>query len=232
MIRPSAGTTSPASSSTTSPGTSSVDSTSSTLPDRGAPGRGAPGAAASASTLARALQLLARAHDDVERHQRAARRRPSRTCPIAKLATADDQQHDVHRVRQLAAGDRPDARRRLGRQLVGPVALSARAQLGASSPLSASTPSRSATASADWLCQPACWLSRSAISDLRLGRKLRARTGHPGPGTARSPPTYVKHDAKSQDYPHRNQRRRFVDQCRQREGHEHGYDGKERRREQ
>src|SRR5262249_13171025 len=35
--------------------------------------------------------------------------------------TADDQQHDVHRVGQLTTRDHPDARRRLGRQLVGPV---------------------------------------------------------------------------------------------------------------
>ena len=38
--------------------------------------------------------------------------------PIAKLANDDDDQHDVHRVRQLAARHRPDARRRLGRELV------------------------------------------------------------------------------------------------------------------
>ena len=53
-ILPSAGTTSPASSSTTSPGTSLVDSTSSTRPDRRTRARGTC-SCASASTLARAF---------------------------------------------------------------------------------------------------------------------------------------------------------------------------------
>src|SRR5215469_10088594 len=54
MILPSAGTTSPASTSTTSPGTSLVDSTSSTWPDRRTRARGT-WSSASAATLARAL---------------------------------------------------------------------------------------------------------------------------------------------------------------------------------
>ena len=43
---------------------------------------------------------------------------PVATWPIARLATATIDQHDVHRIRELAERDRPDARRRLGRQLI------------------------------------------------------------------------------------------------------------------
>ena len=66
------------------------------------------------------LQFLGRAHDDVKCHQ--PQHHDARShLRDGEAGRADDQQHDVHGVGQLAPGDHPHARRRLGRQLVGPV---------------------------------------------------------------------------------------------------------------
>ena len=119
-IRPSAGTTSPASSSTMSPGhevgrLDLLDAAGSAHPGVRAPGAGPaprrwPAPCSSWLEPMTTLNVTS-----------AATKMPVATCPIAKLATADDQQHDVHRVRQLAARDRPEARRRFDGQVVGPV---------------------------------------------------------------------------------------------------------------
>ena len=119
-IRPSAGTTSPASSSTMSPGTSLVESISLDLPGAPHPGmrhlqlgqrlHAGPG-----------LQLLVRAHHHVERHQPQHHHGRSRPGRSRSWPTTDDQQHDVHRVRPAGPAHHPHARRRLGRQLVRPV---------------------------------------------------------------------------------------------------------------
>ncbi len=63
------------------------------------------------------LQLLVGAHDHVERDQ-PDHHQAGRHLADQEARHPDDQQHDVHRVRQLAPGDRPQARGRLLRQLV------------------------------------------------------------------------------------------------------------------
>ena len=83
-ILPSAGTTSPASSSTTSPGTSSVDSISSTWPDRRTRARGTC-SCASASTLARAFSSWAEPMTTLNTTSPSTTT-PVATCAIAKLA--------------------------------------------------------------------------------------------------------------------------------------------------
>ena len=83
-IRPSAGTTSPASSSTTSPGTSLVDSSSSTWPDRRTRARGT-WSLASASTLARAFSSWAEPMTTLNVTSPSTTT-PVATCTIAKLA--------------------------------------------------------------------------------------------------------------------------------------------------
>ena len=118
-IRPSAGTTSPASSRTMSPGTSLVDSSSSIWPERRTRACGTC-SFASASTLARALSSWLVPITTLNST------RPSTTSAVAicddrEAGRDHDQQHDVHRVDQLAPRHCPQARRRFGRQLVRPV---------------------------------------------------------------------------------------------------------------
>ena len=134
-MRPSAGTTSPASISTTSPGTSVVESTSSTSPDRRTRALRHLELGQRLDAGPR-LHLLVRAHDDVERHQRE-HDDARRDLPDGEAGAADDQQHDVHRVGQLAPGDRPR------RSAAAPsAARSARTRPAAEPPLGGQAPVR------------------------------------------------------------------------------------------
>ena len=115
-IRPSAGTRSPASTCTTSPGTRFVDSISSRRPDRRTRACGT-WSCASASTLARAFSSWFEPITTLN-VTRPSDEQPGRHLPDHEAGHGDDQQHDVHRVRQLAPRDVPHARGRLRRQLV------------------------------------------------------------------------------------------------------------------
>ena len=118
-MRPSAGTTSPASSNTTSPGTSSTDSISSTRPARRTRACGTC-SCASASTLARALSSWREPMTTLNVTS-SATKMPVATCPMARLATATITSMMFIGFDSWPQRDRPEARRRLGRQLVRPV---------------------------------------------------------------------------------------------------------------
>ena len=101
------------------PARASVDSISSTCPERRTRACGTC-SWASASTLARAFSSWFEPMTTLNVTS-ASTTRPVAICPIAKLATDDDQQHDVHRVDSWPRATVPHARRRLGGQLVRPV---------------------------------------------------------------------------------------------------------------
>ena len=98
-IRPSAGTTSPASSSTMSPGTSVVDSISATWPERRTRACGTC-SLASASTLARAFSSWFVPITTLNSHQ-AQHHQGGGDLDDREAGRDHDQQHDVHRVHQL-----------------------------------------------------------------------------------------------------------------------------------
>ena len=148
-IRPSAGTTSPASSRAISPGTSCVDSTSSTAPSRRTRACGTC-KCASASTLARALSSCAEPITTLN-VTRPTTKIPVGICPTTKLATAT-----ISSMMFIGLDSCPRATSHtLGGgscgSSLGPYCSSRRSTSAASSPRSGSTPSSAATSSADRL---------------------------------------------------------------------------------
>ena len=116
MIRPSAGTMSPASSETMSPGTISTAGTRATLPSRKTFACGTC-RFDRASTLARAFSSC-RAPSTTLRTMSSATMTAVEVSPISEAHDGDGDQHEVHRVAQLLQRHRPDRRRLLGRDLV------------------------------------------------------------------------------------------------------------------
>ena len=146
-ILPSAGTTSPASSSPTSPGTSWVDSISSTAPDRRTRARGTC-SCASASTLARAFSSWAEPMTTLNTTSPSTTM-PVATCPMPKLAPLTI---SSMMFIGLASWPRPTTHTLGGGSTassLGPYSASRRVTSPASSPRSGSTPTASATSSGD-----------------------------------------------------------------------------------
>ena len=131
-IRASAGTRSPASTSRMSPGTRPTASTSSTEPSRRTRAVGTC-SWASASTLAIALRswlVPMTTLNGHERHHDGA----GGDLTDREAGDADDQQHDVHRVGDLAPGDLPGRRRWFRRHLVPAVFRESARHLAAAEP--------------------------------------------------------------------------------------------------
>ncbi len=128
MIRASAGTRSPASTSRMSPGTSPTASTSSTVPSRRTRAVGTCNWA-SASTLAIALRSWLVPMTTLNSTS-AITIAPVAIWSDREAGDADDQQHDVHRVGDLRLGHLPRRRWRFGGHLVLAVGRQAARDLG------------------------------------------------------------------------------------------------------
>src|SRR6266516_175895 len=221
-ILPSAGTTSPASSSTTSPGTSLVDSTSSTRPDRRTRARGT-WSLASASTLARAFISWFVPMTTLNITSPSTTR-PVATCAMAKLAT---QTISSMMFIGLDSWARATAQMLGGGSVgssFGPYWASRRWTSSLASPRSGSTPIRPAASSADRLYQAASWAGCSTVvisapeclvPDLDVARRAAAR-----PAGADSFPPQVEADAERENGQQRDDRGRLVDQGREHERHQ------------
>ena len=185
-MRPSAGTTSPASSNTMSPGTRSIDSI--CLDAAGAPHPCVGHLQLRERVDARPrLELLARAHDDVERHEQRDED-AGRDLPDREARDRDDRQHDVHRVRQLAERDRPQM---LGGGSVvswfGPYSASRRVASSASSPGRGRPPTGPRASSGDERVPRGCL---GILLNVLMSAPARA-TVRPDPASAECPPLCV-----------------------------------------
>ena len=126
-IRPSAGTMSPASSCTRSPGTTSVAGMSARAPSRTTFACGT-WRLASASMLARACSSCRVPRTTLSRI-RSATITAVDTSPITQAHHGDRDEHQAHGLPELGEGHLPGRGRRLGRDLVGPLAGEPRGRL-------------------------------------------------------------------------------------------------------
>src|SRR6185437_10467833 len=221
-ILPSAGTTSPASSSTTSPGTSLVDSTSSTRPERRTRAWGT-WSWASASTLARAFSSWSVPMTTLNVTS------PSTTTPVATCAMAKLAAQTISSMMFIGLASWPRATTHMlgggsdGSSL-GPYWASRRWTSSVASPCSGSTPIAVATSSGDRLYQAASWAGCSTVvisapeclvPDLHIARRAAAR-----PAGADPFPPDVETDAERENGQQRDDRGRLVDEGREHERHQ------------